>query len=102
MRWLERLNDFNFEVELCPGQLHGNADRLSNFPSDTGAWEKIENEATLIQPVNMGPLLRESIHAAQNQDTVLLQVVMCLETRVRPASGDVEEGGRKLLSYWSQ
>ena len=89
-------------MELCPGQLYGNADLLSNCPSDKGAWEKIENEATLIQSVNMGLLLRESIHAAQNQDTVLLQVVMWLETSVRPASGDVEEVGRKLLSYWSQ
>ena len=31
-RWLERLSDFDFEVEHRPGQLHGNADRLSRLP----------------------------------------------------------------------
>ena len=50
----------------------------------------------------MEPFLRESISAAQNQDPVLSQVVRWLETGVRPARGDVEGGGRKLLSYWSQ
>ena len=101
-RWLERLSDFDFEVEHRPGQLHGNADGLSRFPWDEGALEKIERDTTLIQSVNMGPLSRESIRAAQNQDPVLSQVVKWLETGVRPARGDVEGGGRKLLSYWSQ
>ena len=43
----------------------------------------------------------ESIHAAQNRDPVLLQVVQWLETGVRPARGDVEGGGHKVLSNWS-
>ena len=101
-RWVERLNDFDFEVEHRPGQLHGNADGLSRFPWEEDACEKIETDATLIQSVNMGPLSTESIQAAQNQDPVLSQVVKWLETGVRPARGDVEGGGRKLLSYWSQ
>ena len=101
-RWLERLSDFDFEVEHRLGQLHGNADGLSRFPWDEGALEKIERDTTLIQSLNMGPLSRESIRAAQNQDPVLSQVVKWLETFVRPAKGDVEGGGRKLLSYWSQ
>ena len=101
-RWLERLNDFDFEVEHRPGLLHGNADGLSRFPWDEGAWEKIERNTTLTQSVNMGPLSRDSIHAAQNQDPVLLQDVKWLETGVRPDRGDVEGGGRNLLSSWSQ
>ena len=59
-RWLERLSDFDFEVEHRPGQLHGNADGLSRFPLQEGALEKIERDTTLIQSVNMGPLSRES------------------------------------------
>ena len=101
-RWLERLSDFDFEVEHRPGQLHGNADGLSRLPWDEGASVKVERDATLIQSVNMEPLSRESIRAAQNQDPVLSQVVRWLETGVRPARSDVEGGGRKLLSYWSQ
>ena len=92
-RWLERLNDFDFEVKHHPGQLHGNADGLSRFPWDKDAWEKIERDTILIQSVNMGPLSRESIHAAQNQDPVLSEVVKWLETGVIPARGDVEVGG---------
>ena len=52
--------------------------------------------------MNVEPLSRESICAAQNRDPVLSQVVTQLETGVKPARGDVEGGGRKLLSYWSQ
>ena len=59
-RWLERLNEFDFEVEHRPGLLHGNADGLSRFPWDEGAWEKIERNTTLTQSVNMGPLSRDT------------------------------------------
>ena len=91
-RWLERLSDFDFEVEHRPGQLHGNADGLSRLPWDEGASVKVERDATLIQSVNMEPLSRESIRAAQNQNPALSQVVRWLETGVRPAGGDVEGG----------
>ena len=50
----------------------------------------------------MEPLSRESICAPQNRDPVLSQVVTQLETGVKPAKGDVDGGGRKRLSYWSQ
>ena len=83
------------------GQLHGNTDGRSRFPWDEGASEKVERDTTLLQSVNMGPLSRESIRAAQNQDPVLSQVVKWLETGVKPSRGDVEGGGPKLPSYWS-
>ena len=43
--------------------------------------------------MNVEPLSRESICAAQNRDPVLSQVVTQLETGVKPARGDVEGGG---------
>ena len=52
-RWLERLSDFDFEVEHSPGQLHGNADGLSRLPFDEDASVKDTRDATLIQSVNM-------------------------------------------------
>ena len=64
-RGLERLLDFAFEMEHRPGQLHGNTDGLSRFPWDERSLEKVERYTTLIQSVNMGPLSRESIRAAQ-------------------------------------
>ena len=52
-RWLERLSDFDFEVEHSQGQLHGNADGLSRLPFDEDASVKDTRYATLIQSVNM-------------------------------------------------
>ena len=43
-RWLESLNNFDFDVEHRPGQLDGNTDGLSRFPWDEGAWEKIARD----------------------------------------------------------
>ena len=52
-RWLERLRDFDFEVEHSPGQLRGNADGLSRLPFDEDASVQDRRDATLIQSVNM-------------------------------------------------
>ena len=56
----------------------------------------------LINSVNVEPLSRESIKVALKQDPIMSQVVDWLKTDVKPARCDVEGGGRKLLSYWSQ
>ena len=40
--WLERLSDFDFEVEHCLGQMHGSADGLSRLPWDEGASVWVE------------------------------------------------------------
>ena len=70
-------------------------------------WESIssaeqDEDTVLINSVNIEPLSRESIKVAMKQDPVLSQVVDWLKTGVKPARCDVEGGGRKLLSYWSQ
>ena len=92
-RWLERLRDFDFEVEHRPGQLHSNEDGLSRLPWDEDASVKDRRDATLIQSVNMEPLSRDSLRATENEDPVLLQVVKWLKTGVRSPRGDVDKGG---------
>ena len=70
--WLERLSDFNFEVEHRPGQLHGNVGGLSRLTwEDTTPEEQGEEDAILIQSANVGPLSDECIIATQKQDPVL-------------------------------
>ena len=101
-RWLERLSDFDFEVEHRSGQSRGNADGLLRL-----TWESInsaeqDEDAVSINSVNVEPLSRESIKVALKQDPILSQVVDWLKTGVKPARCDVEGSGRKLLSYWSQ
>ena len=102
-RWLERLSDFDFEVEHRPGHLHGNVDGFTRLTGEgTTLEEQGEEDAMLIQSVNVEPLSNECIKATQKQDPVLSQVVDWLKSGARPARRDVEGGGRKLLSYWSQ
>ena len=103
-RWLERLSDFDFEAQHHSGRLHNNADGLSHFTWDEqGAkLHEVESEVAWIQSVNVEPLSKESIHAAQSRDPVLTRVVMWLKAGVRPPRSEAEGGGRKLLSYWSQ
>ena len=96
--WLERLSDFDFEVEHRSGQLHGNADGLSRLTWESTTFAEQDEVAVLIHSVNLEPLSRESIKATLKQDPVLSQVVDWLKTGVRPARCDVEGGGRKLLS----
>ena len=83
VRWLERLIDFDFEVEHRPGQLHGNTDGLSRFPWDDRALEKVERDTTLIQSVNMGPFSRESIVPPKTK------ILLCCKSR----------SGLKLVSH---
>ena len=103
-RLLERLSDFDFEVENSPGQLHGDGDGLSRLPFDEDASVRDRRDATLIQSKIMEQS-RDSLRATQNQDPALSQAFKWLKTGVRPPGGDVDgvgRGGRKLLLYWSQ
>ena len=101
-RWLERLSDFDFEVEHRPGQSHGNADGLSRLAWESTTLAEQDEDAVLIQSINVEPLSRESMKATLKQDPVLSQVANWLKVGARPARRDVEGGGRKLLSYWAQ
>ena len=89
-RWLERLSDFDFEVERRPGQLHGNADELSSLPWEEDASFKDRRNATLIQSANME---QGQLCATQNQDPVLSQDVSWLKTCVKPLEVTWMEGG---------
>ena len=100
-RWLERLSDFDFEVEHRPGQSHGNADGLSRLAWESTTLAEQDEDAVLIQSINVELLSRESMKATLKQDPVLSQVVNWLKVGARPARRDVEGGGRKLLSYWA-
>lgn len=103
-RWLERLSDFDFEVKHRPGSSHNNADGLSRLPwaEQEMVHPEVGSDVAWVQSVSVDPLSNESIQVAQSQDEVLSQVVKWLEVGVRPPRRDVEGGGRKLLSYWSQ
>lgn len=90
-------------MEHRPGQLHGNADGLSRLTWEgTTSAEQDEEDAMLFQSINVEPLSKECIKAARKQEPVLSQVVDWLKNGARPARSDVEGGGLKLLSYWSQ
>ena len=78
------------------------ADGLSRLTWESATSAEQDGDAVLINSVNIEPLSRESIKAVLKKDPVLSQVVDWLKTGVKPARCDVEGGGHKLLSYWSQ
>lgn len=98
------MSDFDFEVKHRPGSSHNNADGLSRLPwaEQEMVHPEVGSDVAWVQSVSVDPLSNESIQVAQSQDEVLSQVVKWLEVGVRPPRRDVEGGGRKLLSYWSQ
>ena len=84
-------------MEHRPGHLHGNADGLSRLTEEgTTLEEQGEEDAMLIQSVNVEPLSNICIKATQKQDPVLSQVVDWLISGARPARRDVEGGGRNF------
>lgn len=50
-RWLERLDEYNFEIIHRPGQLHGNTDSLSRGPCCQSCPCKLPGPS--LQPVNV-------------------------------------------------
>ena len=52
-RWLERLSDFDFEVEHRSGQLHGNTDGLSRLIWESATFAEQDEDAALIHSVNV-------------------------------------------------
>ena len=49
-RWLEKFEEFQFEIVYCKGKIHSNADALSHIPSDQHDIVRDEFPVSLILP----------------------------------------------------
>ena len=54
-RWLEQLEEFNFQIVHRKGNLHSNADALSRFPSDQDAIAVIDQVVHMVAVTSLLP-----------------------------------------------
>ncbi|XP_067358906.1 uncharacterized protein [Channa argus] len=91
-RWLEILQEYDFDIQHRPGRQHGNADALSRRPCllDECRYCRRHEERELgpsAAAVTTGegePFSREQLQQHQEMDPVLAEVRSWLETQQRP------------------
>lgn len=101
-RWLERLQQYSYDIQHRPGPRHGNADALSRRVCDdckhcTRA-EQHEAEATQRAHVT---LISGSLEEEQKKDPVLAKVIKWKEEDGRPGKAEIIGECEDLKAYWS-
>ena len=107
-RWLEKLQEFNFEIVHRPGKKHSNADALSRIPCHQCG--RSDEQPAVIKPLAvLAAVLQQAqpgeIRASQLQDPTIGPIPTAKESNERPPhdkekSGNVEQ--RWLLQLWDQ
>ena len=97
-RWLEKLEEYTFNIQHRAGKTHQNADALSRLPD-------IQDE--IVGGVNtlFGGKSKEELRALQLTDPDLKLVVKAKESNKRPTKGEVSGESfktRKLVQIWEQ
>jgi hypothetical protein len=113
-RWLEQLEEYDFEIVHRPGTRHGNADALSRRPCATRAHctacrpelESVEcNHIRLSDPGITGDGLwtKESLKEAQQKDEEIGPVYSAMEqSSEQPAAKDIMLWSRGSKILWRQ
>ncbi len=113
-RWLEILQEYDFEVHHRPGRQHANADALSRRPclADECRYCGRQEERGLgpssaaVEPGDSGgdgePFTTEQLKQQQANDPVLVKVRGWLEARTRPDWQAVSSQGPEIKSFHSQ
>lgn len=109
-RWLERLQELDFDVIHRRGKAHTNADALSRLPCrqcgrDTHAESTTATITTtsILQPLQSKT--DKNVRAMQLADTVLGPLLRGKETGEKPTVeqlGCVSQSSRRLLQIWEQ
>ena len=105
-RWLQKLQEYDFEIEHRPGVKHRNADSLSRrpCPSSCSHCSRIEQkEASLC---NVGVVGEEwtvdAIRERQENDLVLREIRKWKVANRRPTWQEVSSFSPTLKAYWAQ
>ncbi|KAG5895588.1 hypothetical protein JTB14_002350 [Gonioctena quinquepunctata] len=105
-RWIERLQEFDFEIEHRAGTSHKNADALSRrpCPDDCSHCRRAEEkEATLCRTAAMDDNWNDSkIQKDQERDPDLGLVVSWKKGNRRPSWQEVAGYSPAVKSYWAQ
>lgn len=106
-RWLERLQEFDFEIEHRRGRKHTNADALSRLPCHQCGRESHDTEqmvvaATVMLPLDCPP---QDLRQAQLEDATMGSVLKAKEAGRKPTTDQVKSLGpasRRLFQLWDQ
>ena len=105
-RWLEQLQEYNFEIVHQTGSRHSNADTLSRRPSDhhqhsqpfTPIAAALSVDKLAEEPVN-------EVYTSQRMDHVIRPILQAKQTSVKPKYEELKGEGREvhiLLQQWDQ
>ena len=107
-RWLEKLQEFDFEIVHRQGKKHTNADALSRMPCRQCGRDD-EQDQTIVGAVEPGntlqPRTTQELRTLQLQDDTIRPVIEAKENDQRPSrdqqkSGSMEQ--RRLFQLWDQ
>lgn len=113
-RWLEALQEYDFEVQHRPGRQHGNADALSRRPCaamECRYCQRLEERGQglpLVAAVQTGsgdgwlPLSSRELRQHQAADAVLGRVRGWLEDGRQPSWTEVSAAGPEVKAYHAQ
>lgn len=109
-RWLERLQQYNFEIVHRAGKSHGNADALSRRPcaaSSCNYCNKVESKEEEAKGNSFGRIIfeesePENWRKAQLEDPILATFYHRKEEDRRPLRHEISSGDPSMKIYWSQ
>ena len=118
-RWLERLQEFNFEIRHRPGKKHQNTDALSRIPCSQCGRETHEDmpvDHDYLQEQSIGALQelekpalkeksKEEIRKYQLQDDCIGFILQAKEKSQKPSSEDAKGKSmvvRRLIQLWER
>ena len=104
-RWLEALQELDFEVVHRRGRLHSNADALSRMPCKQCGRSvteyNVEGSEELVAATTICAQEDRTIKQLQLEDPVLGPIIKCMQQNTpQPAPQDLES--RRLLQLWNQ
>ena len=105
-RWLEKLQEYNFEIVHRKGLRHINTDALSRLPCHQCGLneEVIQEEGSSVAVVQLSGLSAEEILNNQREDQDLKTIIEAKMTQTRPPNPKPKTGQcleqRRLLQLW--
>ena len=113
-RWIQQLQEYNFEVEHRPGKQHGNADALSRHPCwkdackhcqrvEEKSQENLDTRCRAVPHVTMFGNDPAVMRQAQLEDQDICPI-LCLKevSSQKPAWCDVSIQSQDAKLYWAQ
>ena len=109
-RWIEKLQEYNFDIVHRPGKQHSNADALSRLPcNQCGREHNHSTQPTLVSSVSDTPVLQQfspdDLRKSQLDDPSVGFVLHALELNEKPESKTLQSQNRevrRLIQLWNQ